>query len=204
THNSPLHSDAAQYTCLATNIAAGRGYVDRFPLLFLHPTAYRPPLYPAFLAVVYWALGPSVGLARLVNAVVGSVVVGLVFVLVRRQLSPRAGLWAALAVALSPNIVANDTFVLTEPLSLLLLVLVISSLLGSRWIAAGVLTGLLVLTRASAQYLAVVLAIWLFVRVGWRRALGYVSIVGLVVAPWVIRNQQRLGSFVFVTSNGFN
>ena len=43
-------SDAAQYQLLAENIASGRGYSLVFPGMALHPTAFRPPLYPLLLA----------------------------------------------------------------------------------------------------------------------------------------------------------
>ena len=46
--SAPLAGDAADYDRLAAGLAAGRGYVDTRGA----PTAWRPPAYPAFLAVV--------------------------------------------------------------------------------------------------------------------------------------------------------
>jgi hypothetical protein len=107
-------------------------------------------------------------------------------------------------VAVYPPLIANDTVTLTEPLSLALLLGAFLALAGRRWIWAGVLVGLLVLTRASAQYLVVVIGLWLLWQIGWKRALGFVGVAGLVVAPWIVRNEVQLGSPVLVTSNGFN
>ena len=59
-----LHSDAAQYDALARHLAAGDGYVDTYPQLHLHATAFRPPGYPALLSIFYRVFGPSAGLAR--------------------------------------------------------------------------------------------------------------------------------------------
>jgi hypothetical protein len=63
---------------------------------------------------------------------------------------------------------------------------------------------MLILTRASAQYLMFPLALWVLWQLGWRRALGFLVIVAAVLSPWFIRNQIQLGSPYFVTSNGFN
>jgi len=93
---------------------------------------------------------------------------------------------------------------LTESLSLALLAGVLLALAVRRWPVAAVLCGLLILTRASAQYLMIVLAIWVLWQMGWKRALGFLAIVAAVLSPWFIRNQMQLGSTSFVTSNGFN
>ena len=204
TPGRPLTSDAFQYSFLATNLAEGKGYVDVYPQLALHATAFRPPAYPALLAVAYWLFGAHPGVGRALNVVIGTAVVFVAFVVVRRHVGRWAAVGTAVALAVSPNLIANDTFTLSDPLALLILLLLVDSLLRRRWVLAGVLTGALILTRPSAQYLAVVLAIWVLYSIDWRRALAYLAIVGLVVAPWVIRNWVQLGSPVLVTSNGYN
>lgn len=204
TPDRPLFSDASQYDFLAKNIAGGLGYVDVFPQLALHPTAFRPPVYPGVLGFVYWVLWPSPGLGRLVNVVIGVAVVVVTYLVVRRRLGARAGLVAAGALALVPNIIANDTYVLTEPLSLLLIVVLLDAMADERWLRAAVVTGVLVLTRPSAQFLVLVFAVWLVRRISWKRTVAYIAVAGLVVAPWVVRNWIQLDSPVLVTSNGFN
>lgn len=204
TPQRPLTSDAFQYSYLATNLADGKGYVDVFPQLAQHATAFRPPAYPALLAVAYWLFGVHPGVGRALNVAIGTAVVAAAFVVVRRHVGRWAAVGTAVALAVSPNLIANDTVTLSDPLALLILIFLIDALLRRRWILAGVLTGALVLTRPSAQYLAVVVAVWIVCSIDWRRALAYMAIVGLVVAPWVIRNWVQLGSPVLVTSNGYN
>lgn len=204
TPHQPLTSDAGQYSFLASNLAHGKGYVDKYPQLSLHQTAFRPPLYPAILSLFYVLFGVHPGLARLLNVLVGTGVVGLTHVVVRRYLSTAAAVGAAVAVAVSPNLVANDTFALNEPLALGLILTMAWALLERRWIVGGLLTGALVLTRPSAQFLLLALAVWILVFADWRRLLLFGAMVGLVVLPWVVRNWVQVGSPVLVTSNGYN
>lgn len=204
TGDLPLTSDAAQYDFLATNLARGDGFVDRFPQLEIHPTAFRPPGYPALLGLVYKVLWPSPGIGRGLNIVIGVAVVAALTLLVRRHLGRRAALAAGVTAAVLPNFIANDTYILTEPLSLLLLLGLMAAVLEDRWAWAGVATGLLVLTRPSAQYLVILLALYLAWRIGWRRAALFTLVAAAIVAPWILRNWAQLGSPVLVTSNGFN
>ena len=204
TGKQPLQSDAIQYFQIASNFAQGHGFSDRYPSLWVHETAFRPPIYPMFLGVFFFFFGPSAGLARGLNVVLGLGTITLTFVVLRRYVSLTAATVAAVVVALSPNLIANDTYVLDEPLSLCFIIVLIWALLARRWWLAGVLSGLLVLTRPSAQFFIVIVAVWVIVNVNWRVALRLVLIAGLVVSPWLIRNWVQLGEPVVVTSNGFN
>lgn len=204
TGDRPLYSDAGQYHDVATNIAEGRGFADTFPQLELHATAFRPPAYPGLLGLVYSILWPSPGIGRALNIVLGVAVVGLLTALVLRRLGRRSGIAAGATAALWPNFIANDSYVLAEPLSLLLLVGLIWLLLDDRWAWAGVVAGLLVLSRPSAQYLVPLLAVILWRRFGGRPAIAFAAIAALTVSPWVGRNWIQLDSPVLVTSNGFN
>jgi len=204
TGHDPLTSDASQYDVIARNLATGHGFSAVYPQLKVHETAFRPPLYPMLLGAVYWIFGISIGLARGLNVVLGVTVVGLTFYVVQRHISRTAAIWAALAVAVMPNLIANDTFTLDEPLALVLILLMVHFLLRQRWIWAGVAVGLLTLTRPSAQFLILVLAIWLIFRVGWKKMLIFAVTAGLVVTPWVIRNWVQIGTPTIATSNGYN
>lgn len=204
TPNNRLESDASQYDFLASNLARGQGYVDYYPQFELHATAFRPPAYPFFLSLVYRVLWPSPGIGRATNVILGVAVVAALTLLVDRHLGRRAAVVAGLTTALLPNFLANDTYVLTEPLSLLLLVALLRWVADERWALVGLTTGALILTRPSAQYLVVLLGVFLVRHVGWRRAVASLVLAALVVAPWIGRNWVELGSPVLVTSNGFN
>ncbi len=197
-------SDARQYVDLARAIAAGDGFSARFPSDALHPTAFRPPLYPAILAVPTKVFGPDVlWPARLLAVAIGLGVIALTVTYARRIAGDRAGLVAGLAVAIVPSLVANDTITMTESLGLLLSLGVLLALLDDRAALAGVLSGLLLLTRPNAYLVVLVVTVALWRSVGWRRALLSVGVCVLVVSPWVLRNAVVVGAARLVTSDGF-
>lgn len=202
-HYVPL-SDAEHYNGIARNLAAGLGFSHDYPSMVRHPTAFRPPLYPLLLGGLYWMFGTHVAIAQAANAVIGSLSVVVGSGLAARVGGRRAGLVAALGLMLFPPLIANDLVPLSEPLSLLLLLLTVSLLASRRYELAAMATGLLVLGRSSAQGVVALVALWLLFAVGWRTALKYAAIAVLVVVPWIVRNEVQLHTAALVTSDGFN
>lgn len=200
---SPV-SDALHYHTLAAQIGEGRGMVHDFPFGYPHPTAFRPPLYPLLLGAVYAVTGPRLGVAEALNVTLGAGVVVLATLLSWRLAGWRAGMTTGVLAAVYPPLLFNDGPPLSEPLGLLTLLATVLLLLDGRAAGAGVTSGLLVLTRPSAQLFVVALTAWVLWRLGWRRAISYVAVVAVVLAPWVLRNWLLLGAPVIVTSNGFN
>ena len=197
-------SDAAQYLRIAHNFATGHGIADYYPQVHIHATAFRPPLYPALLGGLFKLFGTHLAVAQATNAVLGATVVVLADLVATRIAGPRAGLAAACVVALTPSLIPNDLVALSEPLSLVVFLVVVLLLFGRRWAAAGFATGLLLLTRPSAPALLATAGVWLLSRIGWKAALRFGAAAVVTVAPWVVRNQIRVHSPVLVTSNGFN
>jgi hypothetical protein len=200
---APL-SDAAHYHQIAQHVAEGRGFVHWFPQIELHPTAFRPPLFPLTLAVAYAVLWPAVGLAQGVNLVLGVVAVGLTYAVTREVGGRSAATAAGAIVAVYPPLVANDVVPLAESLGVVLLLSLALALRRGALGWVGVLTGLLVLDRTSAQAVVVLVGAWVWLRMGARKAVGTLALAGLVILPWVVRNAVELGQPVLVTSNGFN
>ncbi|HEX6475680.1 MAG TPA: glycosyltransferase family 39 protein [Acidimicrobiales bacterium] len=197
-------SDAGQYSELAWNVAHGKGLEMVFPALTPHPSAFRPPVYPVLLGFWYFVFGSSVGAGQVLSLITGVAAVLLTERLARRLAGPVAGVVAGLAVAVYLPLVADDVTLLTESLSMVLLAGTLLLLVQRRPVLAGLTSGLLILTRPSAQGFAIVAALWLWWTVGWRRALYFLGVVALLFAGWVIRNEVQLGSPVTFTSNGFN
>jgi 4-amino-4-deoxy-L-arabinose transferase-like glycosyltransferase len=202
-HYAPV-SDAAHYNEIASNVAHGHGVSSTYPYLWRHPTAFRPPAYPLLLGAAYAVFGVHVGVAQALNMVLGSLVVVSIGVLAGRLGGPRAGVVAAGLAAIFPPLISNDVAILTEPLALLLLCLGLIACQDRRWLIAGVASGLLVLTRPSAQLFVPIIAVYILCTIDWRRAVVYVAAAAVVIAPWVIRNEIDFHHPDLVTSNGFN
>lgn len=197
-------SDARQYVDLARALAAGQGFAARYPGSTLHPTAFRPPLYPAILAVPTKVFGPDVLWPGRVLAIgIGLGVIALTVTYARRIAGDRAGLVAGLAVALMPSLIANDTITTTESLGLLLMLAVLLALLDKRPVVAGSMVGLMLLTRPNAYLVLLVVVIAVWRSAGWRRAASAGGVCLLVVSPWVLRNAVVVGTPKIVTSDGF-
>ncbi|MDQ6854150.1 MAG: hypothetical protein M3046_10770 [Actinomycetota bacterium] len=141
-----LGPGADHYQTIASAVAHGHGIAASFPFDYRHVTAFRPTLYPAVLGGMYRITGVRVGAGQLLNIAFGAAV-----------------------VAVYPPLLANDVVLLSEPLSLALMLAMLLLLVRGRRAWAGLTCGLLVLTRSSAQLLVVALGAWVVWRFGWRR-----------------------------------
>jgi hypothetical protein len=200
-HPDPPQSDAADYQRLALGLRNGRGYVDQAG----NPTAFRPPLYPAFLAL----LGGSAQVAAPVQALLGVANVLLLVALGLRLLGSGPAPWIAGAlVALDPVHAEASSRLLSETLygSLLLLVLLALHLgAGMRGIiVAGACCGLGALTRSAGIPLIAIVCAWLAWRHPrrWWAAGAFVAAAALTVSPWILRNSLVLGAPVLTTQGG--
>ena len=196
--------DADQYMQLARAFSNGDGLSIQWPFAYVHPSAFRPPLYPALLGSLFSATGSSVIYAQILNIAIGIGVVLLCALLANQIWGREAGIVAGGIAALSPALIANDATVLAEPLSLLLLLATWWYLIRARPLLAAISLGLLMLTKPSAQLLALFLIAWVVWQFGWRRALRFSAVTLLVILPWIIRNELLIGEPTLNTSNGFN
>jgi 4-amino-4-deoxy-L-arabinose transferase-like glycosyltransferase len=225
-------TDDAHYNDIALKVSQGHGIASQFPYIWTHATAFRPPLYPVLLGGLYAVFGEHLVVAQAFNVVLGTGVVVLATLLAFRLGGRTAGLVTAVVATLHPSLLAGDGVVLTEPLALLLLLATLLALDRDRYALAGLLAGLLVLTRPSAQLFVPVVAAYLLLsawrRSGWRSAgpdsgsgdsgsgfragmrsglkpaLVFALVAIATTLPWVVRNEIVFGKPVLVTSNGFN
>jgi hypothetical protein len=200
---SPLSTDDRAYGRIAIALGTGHGYGDEG---IRNPYQWAPGA-PALFAVAS-RIGPAsdsadfgIPSAYWAQAIVGTLLIGAAFALAALLAGGLAGLAAAAAVAFYPPLVQTAGHQLSEPLGALLLTLACAALARAsngprgRWLAlAGVLFGLMVLTRAdlllTPLLAAVVVAVWLARGAG---ALGRVRAAAallvpalLVIVPWIV------------------
>ncbi len=181
----------------------------------------KAPLYSYFLALCKWVSATDeVGLftAHLLQLLTGVATCLLTYFLGRRVFSPRVGLVGALALALySPGIYRDgqllDTSLATflaAAFSILFLKALDDPRSGRAWFKAGLVLGLLGVTRPNLLILGVLSAflmlIWLWRQVGGRRTLAVIAILAagtiLPTAATVFRNYLVTGGFVLLSTTG--
>ena len=171
---------------------------------------FHPPLYPYFLAVLNSVFGSLLAI-KVVQALIGSLLIPAVFRVASVVSGPRAGLVAAGLVAFYPEMIWYSAHFWCETLFLSLVWWAVERLLvvdleDSRRaaMAAGVLFGLAILTRETVLYLLPLGAWWVFARRPRRGALaGLVLASSLaVVLPWTVRNWIQFDSFIPVSTGG--
>jgi hypothetical protein len=193
-------ADAADYHRLARELRSGPGYVDTEG----HPTAFRPPLYPLFLAFT----GPDVRLAAVAQSVLGAGNCLLTVALASRWLAGPAPWLAGLLVAIDPVQSASSALLLSEVLYQTLFLLALLALDAARSprraALSGLIAGVSLLVRTAALPVVVVLLALCVRRKAPRMkaALLFVAGAALAVSPWLLRNALVMGSPTLSTQGG--
>ena len=207
--------DATWYELTSGLIVDGKGFSD--PATFFStgravPTAFRVPLFPGFLALVTHLADSSRHTFQIAGSLVGAVTIGLTGLLGRRVAGERVGLIAAAIVAISPALWNVDASVMSETLQVPIITGIVLALYwaldqprSARWVVVGVGFGFAILNRADAL---VFLGITVLVvaAAGRRRdvprvavAIALVLSAAVVVTPWLVRNQQSVGTTTLST-----
>lgn len=224
--------DEQHYALLATSLARGHGYAfeEDIPatiplgangepqarLLPFGPTSLRPPLYPAYVALLWRATGTeSLQVIRFSQIVLSALNAVILYWLALRLFSRRTALLATALFYLYPSLIVFDYLILTEVLFTLLLtvfaaftLLIIERPRPAHALAAGAALGLCALTRSVMWPFPLLFCPFvLFCAPGtWRArfgaallvAIGYASAVG----PWAARNTMLQRTFTVVDTMG--
>ena len=200
--------DEHEYFRMVENFLAGRGLIAGE-----HIKAYRPPLYPLFLSVLYFLRFNLTGV-RIVQALISAGTVCLVFLTGKKLFSEKVGAVAAGISVFYPFFIYYTGFLLTETLFIFLVVLsfyFLISMYGSERprdsAKAGFSIGLAGLCRPVMElYLPVALVHILAGKEDMKKKMKKIFITGLLfaitVSPWVIRNYRIFNSFIPGTTMG--
>lgn len=207
----PIRADAAHYFWYAYNLHRYGTYSHQPPVSDSTetdpvPDSLRAPGYPLLISLLMDdppTLGTLVEVVWL-QAILGTVLIGLVFLVARGLMAPGWSLLAAFLTAISPHLVNAGVYLLTETLYSLMLALVLLSLALAasgqrlRWFAlAGAMLGLATLVRPTTLYfplLLIALCIWQWgLREGGRRGALFLMGFVLVYGVWPARNLVQFG-----------
>jgi dolichyl-phosphate-mannose-protein mannosyltransferase len=208
-------SDADMYQRLAAHLHADGS--------FELPGSQSPydfaPGVPYFAAAVYWFAGMVTPLtARIVMAVLATLVIPVVFLIGRRLGGPWAGLVGAALVAVYPPAIFYAGLLMGETLAMLT---VASSILAFLWAAddgrspwawavPGALLGLTAYLRPEYLLLTALFALLALLVVAKRRGIlpgvaagGLLAVAfAVVILPWTLHVSNDVGRFTPVSTGG--
>lgn len=203
--------DAHQYNRLAVSL------LEQGSLDYSSESIVVPPLYPAFLALIYLIAGePSFVAASIANIALFAFGAGLVGWACMRLFSPAAGYFAGIMIFVNHDLLFWSPFALSEMLNIVFFILFALALkafalkLQNRWlIIAGVFAALANLTHASLMiYLPAVLLWFLFnhpgtIFVRLSRAVIFCVVLLILVMPWSSWISSNRDATVPVADYGF-
>lgn len=202
-------TDSLWYLERGREIASGLGYQESG-----FPTAFWPVGYPALIGVATWLFGPGLFGPILFNLIAQGATILLILWFARwLGAGEGAARLAALLYAIYPAHIAYTGDTAAEPTATAVMMagmaLVVKGRAHTGWaLLGGLVLGLAMLMRPQMMLFPPFLigALWLARGVTWRRALVLLAVVvvgmGVVVAPWTLRNQAVLGAPVIVSTNG--
>lgn len=177
--------------------------------------------YPLFLAGVYKVFGTEQIWVRLVNSLL-EIITGIFFFLISMKFFDEK--WSLVSLAIFTFFPSNILFsqtVLTEPVfgmfAVILLWYCLNGVIDNKIFFIGLLWGYAVLIRSSFSLSIFLMLVFIF---KYRRQLfegfktkrmkrviqySLIFIFGssLVIAPWLLRNKNVLGTFTIATQGGF-
>ncbi|HEY6765869.1 MAG TPA: glycosyltransferase family 39 protein [Candidatus Sulfotelmatobacter sp.] len=203
---------------IGTAIASGRGFSDPFGAP-TGPTAWEPPLYPYLIAAVFHVFGiysrASAFVLLTINSIFSALTCIPIFLIAKRIFSEKVAVGAAWTWALLPYVMFWCTrWVWETSLSALLMATILWLALSMEdqdgflpWIAFGLLWGVAALDSTVLLTFLPAAGLWAWYH---RARRGKKSLAGIAVAvviffaciaPWLVRNYQTFGKFIFVRDN---
>ncbi|MGB8114498.1 MAG: glycosyltransferase family 39 protein, partial [Candidatus Sulfotelmatobacter sp.] len=197
------------------SIARGQGFSNPYGD-DTGPSAWEPPLYPYLIAAVFKVFGiytyASAWVLLSINSIFASLTTIPVFLIAHRTFGERIAIWSARAWALNPYVwywsvhwIWDTTLTPLILAFVFLIALELEYWPGMRgWVLFGVLWGVAALANPASLSFLPFCGLWIW----WRRhRRGLPSLAGvalssfvffLVLSPWLIRNYEVFGRFVFI------
>jgi 4-amino-4-deoxy-L-arabinose transferase-like glycosyltransferase len=188
--------DEIVYTDVARSVTTGHGLVEKYAVGLPHqPFLYQPPWYPYLLAAWFRVTGASITNARVLGVLLACCTLVLLWDLIRRQLGPRAALYAILPLTFDGWLLYIERVSYIENLivaviaaGLVLYQRALDSPSWQRFAVAGVTLGLAGCLKYTGLYVvAVVMMSWLILQREHRGHRVMVAVaVGMIVLDQIV------------------
>jgi len=206
-HEIPVH-DAGGYDLYALNLLENKG--------FSQVGTYREPLYPFFLAFIYWLFGHSYMAVRIIQSISGALICVIIFLISKKISDYKVALISGLLACLNPSFIRIIEHLFSENLYTFLLVMGTYFFVKQtqekdykNLIFLGVILGLAALTRAIIFFFPVFIIIFMGKSLGDRNYTFKKHLLSIVIllfffvlpiAPWTVRNWRLKHRFIPITS----
>jgi 4-amino-4-deoxy-L-arabinose transferase-like glycosyltransferase len=197
------------------SIALGQGFSNPYGD-HTGPSAWEPPLYPYLIGGVFKIFGiysnASAWVLLSLNSLFASLTTIPVFLIALRGFDERVALWSARVWALNPYVwywsihwIWDTTLTPLVLATAFLIALEVEYWPGLRgWVLFGILWGVAALANPASLAFLPFCGLWIWRR-RYLRSLPSVSgvllssfVFFLVLSPWLIRNYEVFGRFVFI------
>lgn len=204
-------NDTPLYFKLATNLLKGNGFSSCSQAPF-YPDTVRTPIYPLFLATLFYLFGQSYEVVALAQVLIDIFTTIVIFFSARKLFNPSIAFPAALFFAMGiTNIpytvvaIAETFLVFLLAIKLYFLAFYIKTYKVKYLIVGQLFWGIAVLCKPVVMFSLPIIGFLVFVlnkekwKKGIRHNLVLVIVSLMLVAPWIIRNQSITGQATIST-----
>jgi hypothetical protein len=207
-----LSKDSAEYGALAESLR----HHGTFSLIQGIPETFRTPGYPLFVMIFGLLDGGTFFAATFVQIILMLVGALLVQDIGRRFFSPHIGAVAATAFLLNPTTLAVSLFIFSDSLFAFLYILFFwltitrlrTQLVQTIILMSIITTAALYVRPMGVLAFPIFLAPLLLSSISWKKmiivAISLAGMTALLVTPWMERNRQHTGVFLFSTLAPYN
>jgi len=195
-----------EYKVLAENVLDGRGFSMKVENKY--PDIHRPPGYPLFMAAIFSLFGRADFPVQMMQILIDSLSVILIFLIAERIFGGLTALIAALIACLYPFSVIMSFMIL--PATIALFISIFAAYFYTKkkpkvidYIVSGLLLGIAALFRSQLIVIPFFVSLSFILSKGIKQGikpLMYILISAfLVVSPWSIRNWKHFHKFTPLT-----
>jgi 4-amino-4-deoxy-L-arabinose transferase-like glycosyltransferase len=200
--------DGVVYEKMALNFLKGKG------LLMDSTYVRRPPVYPLFLAVIYYFTNHSLVTVRFIQGLIGALSCVIICFIGKEIFDGKTGLIAGLIASIDYSMLQLSAYLISETLYIFLFLagfLFIvryyknQNLLNLAW--AGIFVGLTALCRELGIFLALLAGVWLLwaldkdLRSRFKAITIFLIFCLLPVIPWTVRNYRIYHQFLPISAS---
>lgn len=203
-----IAGDAVLYQYLAKNIMEHFSFANN---------EMRTPGYPIFLSIIYFIVGFKPWIVLLIQILLNSYSVFLIYKITSKAFNTTAGLFAAFIIAIDPHQILICHFLYPDILfSTLFLWTIYVYILGletkksTYFILVGLLIGINIIIKPVLQYLPLALMLFLLIwcKFSWKeKAVKSILILFFSIVltlPWMYRNYSKFNHFSMSSISGLS